>query len=53
MTSDLAKFLIKIQKGYALHHGHVALDEIFIINTNNNLAPMVVSLDNLQKREAA
>lgn len=47
-TSDLAKFLIKIQNGYSLHHGRVYSDEMVIINTDNRQAPMIVLLDSFK-----
>jgi len=50
-TSDLAKFLIKIQSGYVLHHGKVYSDETVIMNTDNKQAPMVVLLDNFKITE--
>ncbi len=49
-TSDLAKFLIKIQNGYSLHHGRVYLDEM-VINTDNKQAPMIVLLDSFKNSQ--
>lgn len=52
-ASDLAKFLIKIQKRYSLHQGKLYMDDTVIINTDNKLAPIVVSLDNYKNSEIA
>lgn len=52
-TSDLAKFLIKIQNGYILHRRKIYSDETVIIETDNKLAPMVVLLDNVKITEVA
>ena len=46
--SELAQFLIKIQNGYNLHYGKIHADEQIIINTDNKLAPMVLSLVNIR-----
>lgn len=51
--SDLAQFLIKIQKGYNLHYGKIHADEQVIINTDNKQAPMVLSLVNIITPEVA
>jgi len=45
--SDLAQFLIKIQKGYNRHYGKLNAHEQVIINTDNKQAPMVLSLANI------
>ncbi len=43
-TSDLSKFLFKIQNGHKLHHENIYSGETLIIKTDNKQAPMVVML---------
>lgn len=44
--SDLARFLKKIQDEYNMHFGKLNVGEQRIIQTDNNQAPMVLSLVN-------
>lgn len=51
--SDLAQFLVKIQRGQNQHNGKLNVDGQLIINTDYKLAPVVFPLANIMTPEIA